>query len=467
MCQGPNGYEHAEIINKINIFKAFYGLNRVRLQNVGLKEFLGRNISFTMRTGYDIEAALELAAKQKAEKAFVFGVGFENGEKVSLGCSYKGRIWAHAKGDIQQLIEWFDSLGKKLIMEDIDPNTILKETLMRNSVSMRPAILPFAIDWNEFTYLEPETRITFVNNSNEYNLYNTELQLFSPTVDGDLMFHLVTPFEIIKLRQELFNNGNFDDYRFVRYSSDSEIFVVKIGRRQISLEQYFMEYPPTWWFVDGSSLTGNDYIELKQLLQKYPKEKIIGRQWPGINLRNESQGIYPKITDSIQYNIIQELKEGDYDIIYDDDYSGEIADIITIKQSESKIQIQLYHLKYAKEGKVSQRIDNLYEVCGQAMKSVNWKFKDSKEFFNHLLRRETKKRKGKSCSRIEHGTKDKIVFLKEIAKRKFPVDFEIFIIQPGLSSSNPSDEQLALLGVTESYLKDKSNISLTVIGSEN
>ena len=33
------------------------------------------------------------------------------------------------------------------------------------------------------------------------------------------------------------------------------------------------------------------------------------------------------------------------DIIYDDDYSGEIADIITLKIEEERILIKLYHLK--------------------------------------------------------------------------------------------------------------------------
>ncbi len=41
--------------------------------------------------------------------------------------------------------------------------------------------------------------------------------------------------------------------------------------------------------------------------------------------------------DSIQYRVIQELQKNKYDVIYDDDYSGEIADIITIKQLENKI----------------------------------------------------------------------------------------------------------------------------------
>ena len=96
---------------------------------------------------------------------------------------------------------------------------------------------------------------------------------------------------------------------------------------------------------------------------------------------------------------------------------------------------------------------------------MNWKFKESKEFFAHLLRRETKIRKGKSCSRIELGSKEKIVYFKDIARKGYPVEFEIFIVQPGLSADNASDEQLSLLAVVNSYLKGKGGIPLTVIGS--
>lgn len=457
--------EQAEIINKINIFKAFHGIERVRLQNVGLKEFLGRNMTFSMRTGYDIEKALELADKQSAEKAFVFGSGYEKGEKTSIGCSYKGRIWSRRTGDVQELIEWCHSVGAKLIRDDIDPNTILKETLIPNSVSLRPIVLPFAVDWGEEVLAEPEVRIVFDINGEETEFYNTELQLKEPSENGDLLFELVTPEVKIKFKQVLFNNGKYDDFKIERIAGVSERYFVRIGKKQYVLEDFLYQNPITWWFVDGSSLTGNDYVELKHVIPSYPKESIIQQDWSGIDLSKESQGIVPKKTDSIQFRVISDLKESDYDIIYDDDYSGEIADIITIKQHEEIINIQLYHLKFAKSGKVSQRVDDLYEVCGQAIKSVNWKFKDSKEFFGHLLRREIKKRKGKSCSRIEVGSKEKISFFKEVARKGYPVEFELFIVQPGLSGSNPTIEQLSLLGVVDSYLKGKANIQLTVIGS--
>mgnify|MGYP001605733741 CR=1 FL=1 len=74
-------------------------------------------------------------------------------------------------------------------------------------------------------------------------------------------------------------------------------------------------------------------------------------------------------------------------------------------------------------------------------------------------------RKGKSCSRTEVGSKEKISYFKEVARKGFPVEFELFIVQPGLSGSNPTKDHLSLLGVVDSCLKGQANIQLMVIGS--
>ena len=55
--------------------------------------------------------------------------------------------------------------------------------------------------------------------------------------------------------------------------------------------------------------------------------------WVGVNIKNESQG-NEKDNTSIQYCVIKKLKEQNFDIIFDDDNAGEIADVIAIKVDE-------------------------------------------------------------------------------------------------------------------------------------
>ena len=204
--------------------------------------------------------------------------------------------------------------GSKFIRDDINPNTILKETLIPNSVSLRPVVLPFAVDWGEEVLAQPEVRIVFDINGVETEFYNAELQLIEPSENGELLFELVTPEVNIKFKQKLLNNDRYDDFKIERIALANERYFVRIVKKQYVLEDFLCQNPITWWFVDGSSLTGNDYVELKHVIPSYPKENIIQQDWSGFDLSKESQGIERKKTDSIQYKVIADLKEADYNI---------------------------------------------------------------------------------------------------------------------------------------------------------
>ncbi len=265
--------------------------------------------------------------------------------------------------------------------------------------------------------------------------------------------------------------GEKDDIAFSHYALQEGMpaVTVHVGRKDFSIEEFFQLYEPSIWFIDGSYLCGNEYIELKQAPGVYPVERINAWDWSGVDISKESQRVGTLRTESIQYNVIQKLMgmDEDYNIIYDDDNSGEIADIITLKEKDDCIHVEMYHLKFAKGGVVSRQVDNLYEVCGQAQKSVHWKYKENREFFRHLFKRETKTYKGQSGSRIIKGSIQELQRLDNLSRRKLPLKFNILIVQPGLSVNSITLEQRTLLAVTEQYLMDVSNIPLCVIANKD
>lgn len=458
---------NAELIKGIDVFKTFYNIKRVKLQNVGLRQFLGKNIRFRMMVGSDVGEALSLAEKQRGEKAFVMGTGFELGRPVNIGSSYKGRVWTKLQGDLKQFKNWCIALGNKLVDENIDPNQILRETLIPTLRTDLPKIFPVWIDWDTDIYLDVETKYNFIINGVKYDLSNIELCLVNPSIDGNLLFSLKSETQEAIFKLELFETKDgaesFADFKITQQSKG--LVEVQFGHTKTDGVTFFEKFIPTVWYADGSALTGNEYYELKQQIGIYAKDELISWNWAGVNLRNEAQGILPKKVDSIQYKVIEQLKQEDFDIIYDDDYSGEIADVVTIQAYSDKIEIKLYHLKFALDGVVSNQIKNFYEVCGQAQKSVHWKHKSGKDFINHLLRRETKSKNGLSCSRLEKGSKYDLVKLLGILKNEISVEYEILIVQPGLSKAKASDDILALLGVTATYIKEFADINLKVITS--
>lgn len=454
---------NATLINQLNVFKTFYDIKRVSLQNIGLKEFLNKKIRFTMRVGTDIEEALSIAEQQRGQKAFVFGTGYEDGTKITLGCSYKGRIWSYMKSDLKTFTIWCNTIGKKLIDENIDPNQILRETLIPKIVTERPCVYPTHIDWHEDIYLTSESRISIIIGAHEFPLTFCNIDLVNTSEDKSIEFQINTPLSSANFMLELFTNTGNGIPDFKISNTNEAKSQIRIGTKTVELLEFLNENPPCIWFADGSSLQGNEHVELKQIISPYPVARLISWDWEGINLEKEAQGVVPIRTDSIQYRVISELKNGDFDIIYDDDYSGEIADVITIKELDKEINVQFYHLKFAKEGMVNTRIDNFYEVCGQAQKSVHWKHMKGTDFFEHLLRRIVKVKNGEEKSRLEKGEKADLERLLGIAKNKKPMSFEVFIVQPSLSKQNTSESIMTLLGVTENYLKEVGDINLTVI----
>ena len=461
--------EDAELYSKINVFKAFYNIKRTRLLNVGLRYFVGKDIRYRMSVGYDVAEALSRAEKEKGEKAFVIGIGYEDGELVNIGCSYKGRIWTRLVGNLPEFKEWCNRLGAKLVNENIDPNQILKETLIPILVSERPTIMPVWIDWDSEIYNNTEDYYSFDINGSKFELSNVELQLIDASETGNIKFAIKTEELFVIYALELFVNKTrdtpFPDFKISNLSGESVL--VRCGSKEIDSVVFFQTFIPTIWFANGDALSGNEFVALNGKIDHYQKENIIVWNWDGIDLSKESQGVSPKLKNSIQYRTIEILKQQDFDFIYDDDNSGEIADVIAMKQLDDKIKVNLYHLKYATEGIISNRIDNLYTVCGQAQKSIRWKYRSGKEFFDHLFKRMGKTKKGERCQRLEKGTFDELEVLSTIAKKKIPMEFEIFLVQPSIDSDSVSDDILTLLGVTETFIKDVSKISFKVIGNSS
>lgn len=257
-----------------------------------------------------------------------------------------------------------------------------------------------------------------------------------------------------------------DDYRF-EHKSGSVLYLYYKNNYKCELKDFFKDCPPIIWFTNGSSLEGN-YLLKNNYTQSVniDKSKIIVWDWLGTDITVESQDKEKK-TNSIQYRTIKELKDKNiYSLIFNDDGSGEVADVIAAIEDDEKQEIifELYHCKYSHEKKAGARLNDLYEVCGQAEKSIKWT-KNVPEMLDHLLRRETQSKKTNSkFSRFEKGDLKVVMRLKKKIKF-YPVRFNVYIVQPGIDSRKITPEMNRLLCCSEGYLSDISAIPLRIICS--
>jgi superfamily II DNA or RNA helicase len=468
-CSGNDGYYQklavaiagdVVLISGPPVFRCFAYVNRLRLQNVGLLERLGKLIRYIMRVGGDVEAGLTEAQKRHAEKSNIFGNGYEGGHKTTIGCSYKGRIWSQRVANIETLVRWCRHIGQKVLDESIDPDEVLRGTLISIPIAQRPHKMPITIDWPEDMYKETEIAYEFMfGDELILPMYLVELRLLNPSLEGDLAFEIASEEIAASFILQLFETDDVKDCHFTATSGRS--VSVRKGSRHIPLTEFFYQYSPTIWFADGSSLTGNSFTELKKGGRPYAADKINAWDWSGVDIKKESQKM-EKRPDSIQYHVIQQLLLRDYTIIIDDDDAGELADVVAIKVEDRQILVDLFHCKYSSSDQPGGRVGDLYEVCGQAQKSIRW-MENIPELFRHLLRRD-RQRAARGVGRIEKGTFEELQQLVEMSIFR-PVSVHVHIVQPGLSKPRVSLEQLELLSVTENYLMETYKLPFTVIAN--
>ena len=159
-----------------------------------------------------------------------------------------------------------------------------------------------------------------------------------------------------------------------------------------------------------------------------------------------------KRSDSVQGFTYKKIAD-DFEIVFNDDGAGEIADLVAIRVDKDRIYISLFHCKYCPltDGTAipGARLSDVYEVCGQASRSVKWLYTGEK-FFDRLLDRYQKSLPN-GFDRILKGTPQQMEILRNKCN--------------DVSARKVSDEQLTVLGTSYSYIKNISGSDIKVIVS--
>src|SRR5690625_1125329 len=88
-----NMFFEASLIKGDSIYRCLDGINRLMIGTLGLKQNPSGRISFRMFAGTDIKSGISEAVVSGSTKSNLFGYGYRNGERNSIGSSYKEKIW--------------------------------------------------------------------------------------------------------------------------------------------------------------------------------------------------------------------------------------------------------------------------------------------------------------------------------------------------------------------------------------
>lgn len=451
-------FDNHQRITGEDVFRCLYGINRLMFATVGLNSAIDGPIRYKMFAGVDISQGLSEAQKENSIKSNLFGVGYNGSGKVSIGCSYKGTIWSKWVESIDYWVEWCNDIGDKILNPDIDVSHILEGALVPVVIEERPRVVPYKISWPIELDLRNEDTIGIELPFGKIPIYTVDIGLSNHDENGILSFYVGNDF----FREEFELHIEPGKYSFKKSKNANAIIYLGKNKR-MTLVDFFNEYPPTFKFVDQSALEGNLLVRIKTAPAVFNRGNIIKWDWNGTNIRKESQGI-EKEHDSIQYKVIDFLKRNaEYSIIFDDDDSGEIADIVTIMDQGERIVFGFYHCKYSHGDSPGARVKDLYEVCGQAEKSVGW-MQDPRTIIDRMIKRENLRIRTDRPSRFERGNLKRLNEMRN-KMRVFPSKAEIFIVQPGVDSSNISLEMDRILCGTSTYLMETYSVPLRLICS--
>ncbi len=463
------GGENVVLLDGEHTYRALDGVNRLILTNLGLLHLLNRASQFTMHVGSDIKAGLSQASIQNRRKSNLFGRGYENGERMTIGISYKGRVWSHwIAEDISAWVNWCKNIGRKLLDETISTDKILEQAIIPEEIHQRPPLVPLTIDWPSFFYERSDEAISVELGGQRAPFYDVDLRISTYAAQGPIQFCLAINDE--QAEYEVIFTRNTVEYRAIR---EKEAYLTASARRA-TLTEWFQEYSPIITFEDTSVMENCEIFRPKTVRKPYDPANIDCWTWAGVDLTAESKYKRRKNptrlelqASSIQTHVVEHLVNGhglDYDIIFDDDGSGEVADIVALKASGDDLHVHLFHCKFSHGSGAGVRVGDFYEVCGQAEKSVHWR-SEVKRLFERLKLREQGRQRTYAITRFEKGDLQKLDELRRRARFLVP-KFEIYIVQPGLRVSGANDAILDLLGATEMYLGETFAVPLRVIASE-
>jgi hypothetical protein len=250
---------------------------------------------------------------------------------------------------------------------------------------------------------------------------------------------------------------------FFTLVSGRDLQVLSSGDR-LPIVEFLNEYPLYFYCTSFAKLHGDEYFPAAVRTETFNRELIQPVSWEteAVDTRKEfwKDDEERNGKRSVHEYLEQTLNTDDHDIVFYDHRSGEIADFFTMKVDPRQIIVTLYHCKASGGNRAGDRVGDVYEVCGQVVKSFNLAM-DEKLLLKHIRRRVSK---GKVRSRFIRGSLAELERIyRESAGKK--MEYKFAIVQPGISKMNIGDESLSVLAAANEFVHSLGAEDLSVMAS--
>lgn len=441
-----------EVLNR-----ALKGLEGARFFNVGMRnrQQSSTTESYRMITGPRADEAIRPGDARLYNRGHVFGTALDEGTPVTIGLSSASKIWSNRSLRLFELIDWCGVVARKLHDRKAAVTGSKLDLLQTGTtVSRIPATVMFA-DWEDRGfYFDPPT-LAYVGASGPRSDPASDMTLGVEASDHQRA--------TLKLEgAELSTVIVFDvaGSPFFAYQDSGQPRVsVERARSSEDLVDVLNDNPLHLMLVDGSRLTGAvHYAAPAGGFEPFDTSRIEAVDWAGekVDVQVEfADG--PALGTSIQGWLAGSLDRDEFEVVYWDHGSGETADFVTFSRPESGgAAVRFYHCKASGGATPGDRVADVYEVCGQAVKGLIWC--DLRHLVARLLRRHAE---GKGQARFVRGDAAALATFAGLA----PERFEMVVVQPGIPDARPAQRIAEVLAAANSYVMDAGLAELRVMGS--
>jgi superfamily II DNA or RNA helicase len=385
--------------------------------------------------------------------------GMRGEEPVTIGFSSSSKVWSNRYQHIPGLVSWFNEIAAKLVDERaVHTNSNWDFIPMSERIDHLPDKPVIAIDFDAVAYEHaPIIRVPNGTGTTEHSLLDCDIELVDPQ-----------PTEAIRFRIAI-DGGPAWIFDFTLRPQVTITFVggpalpsVEWEESAVPLDDWLVLVPPNFYYPDFSALIGREQVvpDLAGVVFDRDRIEIVDWAAEGVDIHSEVRNPQ-KGKRSIHLYLAVRLRAEGHTIVVYDDGSGEVADFVTIDETDAAIAFTLYHAKGSKGVQPGERVADVYEVCGQAVKSTRWAT-DAARLIDRLLNRLRKR----PAEHLITGTIDDLKRLRSSVRHK-EVSYTIALVQPGISRAAMSRDVIALpMAAADVYIVGGGMFEdLRVIGS--
>jgi superfamily II DNA or RNA helicase len=409
--------------------------------------------SYRISAGSDVSSAIDPATGRLYSAGHVFCKAIAEESAITIGYSSGSKMWSSTYFNIPQYVKWCDSNGKKISNVEIKvkTNTNFDYLPIPMKLTKYPDTI-FLCDYDADVYSSPPV-VKSIREQDEKQI----LTDISPRIVNVENEKVTIEFCFGNEVEQIVCDTDGE------YTSSTKKIMLVDGRGVVPLVDYLNEYPMQFKTTDDVLIHGIELLQGNPDAMVYSSDNIKGIEWElyGTDRKIEvNDPVHHPTGTSIQTTletILKSDRENKY-IIYDHS-SSEMADFITLKESEHVMEVTLYHVKKMSSSIYNSSVGDVYEVAGQAVKSTTWL--RTKQFFRKKI---IDRNRTGHCQFKVGDFED----FKATMRQNKQLIGRIVIVQPGISKSTPMPDKIQqILAASNFYINNSGKVkSLEIWGSK-